>query len=171
MPFVGMKFNNRQRAGALVAVLCVAALGVDRFVLGVGGPASASAAGAIETFEGPVLPATAPKSVAVAPTDSLANRLQDFAISESLDPADSVPNLFGEAEWKVQAVFGSGTRGGVRVGDKTVLVGKQWEAAGATLERVTRTGAFFSRGGREFFVPLDQPEINTRVDSATADNG
>lgn len=157
-----MKLNNRQRAGALIAALAVAALGVDQFILGGTGPATAAAQSAAPTAEN--VQVVAQTGVPTQKVRSLAHRLDQFAAAEDLNPGGAVPDLFGKEQWKVQSVFGTGTeRGGVRVGGKTVTIGGTHE--GAKLVRVTREGAYFSRGGREFFIELDRPEPVRRPQS------
>jgi hypothetical protein len=145
----GMNSTRRQRVGMAVAATALAALGVDRFVLGIGGPATASAQ---------VVAPETPEAAAVESAlkqgggTSLARRLDDFAARQELDLSGGVPDVFGGEKWTVKSVFGSGVRGGVRIGKDLVRVGQEYR--GARLVGVTRTGATFAKSGREFHVPL-----------------
>lgn len=154
MPVKGMELNTQQKAGMVVAALALAALGVDRFVLGGGGPATASAQADVPV----VVTAAVTQGAPIQRGESLAGRLATFADQQRLDPAGGVPDLFGGEEevWKVSSIYGTGTRGGVRIGETLIPVGQAYQ--GATLVRVTRGGAVFSKAGREVFAPIDIPD-------------
>ena len=145
-----MELNKQQKTGMVIAALAVAALGVDRFALGGGGPATASAQAvlpdAIET--------ASPQAVAAKSGITFAQQLERFAESNNIDPEAGVPNVFGDdAEWAVTAVIGNGQRGAVRIGTKLIRVGQAYEDA--VLVRVDGAGGIFAKAGREFRVPLD----------------
>ncbi len=147
-----MELNRQQKAGMVIAALAVAALGVDRFVLGSGGPATASAQADVSV----VLTTAAVQLATTKHSETLAGRLDKFAAQQQIDPSKSVPDLFGSEEvWTVSSLFGSGNRAGVRIGEKIVRVGQVYR--GATLVRVSRQGATFSKAGREIFAPMDRP--------------
>ncbi|MCC7390271.1 MAG: hypothetical protein IT431_16065 [Phycisphaerales bacterium] len=161
-----MELTKQQKAGALIAALALSALGVDRLLLGGGGPASASAQDLASAA--PLVDTTAARPAAGAPSNSLASRLAEFADAEALDPSTDVPDLFSQSRWTLRGVFGEGVRGGVKIGDELVHVGGEY--AGAKLLRVSRTGATFSKAGREFFVALEVPSLGTeRPDAVTPD--
>lgn len=160
-----MLITKRQKAGSLVAALALLALGADRFILGGGGPATASAQNllpepSIEPPQ-PGLPATAP------PKDTLASRLAQYAAEQGIDPEGGVPDLFSQEGWQILAVFGEGTRGGVKIDDRIVRVGGQYD--GATLVSVSRQGATFSKAGQEFFVAFEPPALGSG--NASVSNG
>ncbi len=150
-----MELNRQQKAGMVVAALALTALGVDRFVLGSGGPATASAQAEVQ--EAMTTPAV--QLVSTQHGDSLAKRLDTFANQQEIDLGQGVPDLFGNEEvWTITSLFGTGTRGGVRIGEKMIRVGQLYRDA--KLVRVNRDGAYFSKAGKEFFAPLDRPKIN-----------
>ena len=149
-----MELNSKQKAGALVAAIAVVALGVDRFVLGGNGPASASAQ---------VLAPEA-EAAAVTQTDvsksgtTFAQQLEQFAARNHIDPDAGIPDAFGDAEvWTVTAVMGNGDQGAVRIGNEMVRVGSLYRDA--ILVRVDRDGGVFSRFGREFRAALVRPGL------------
>lgn len=153
MPVVGMEFNKQQKVGVVVAAVALGVLGVDRFFLGAGGPASASAQDTLPGMQpvahsGPMMPTGA--------DDSLATRLEQFARQEQLNPGQGMPDLFGGSVWEIKSVFGAGTRGGVRIGQDLIRVGQEFR--GATLVGVSREEAVFRKSGREFRVPIDRPD-------------
>lgn len=155
-----MELTKQQKTGMVVAALAVAALGVDRFVLGASGPATASA-----QVAGPVVGMAEIDSARFTldskPTNTFAQQLERFAARHNIEPQDGVPDAFGvevEAEeqvWKVSAVIGNGKRGAVKIGDKIIPVGTDHE--GAVLLRVDSEGGIFSKGGREFRALIDRP--------------
>ncbi len=148
-----MEFNKQQKVGVVVAAVALGVLGVDRFVLGAGGPASASAQDALPGMQPVAL--SSPATPAGADT-SLAHRLEQFAQREQINPAQGMPDLFGGSVWEIKSVFGAGTRGGVRIGEDLIRVGQEFR--GATLVGVSRDEAVFRKSGREFRVPIDRPE-------------
>jgi hypothetical protein len=161
-----MELTKQQKAGALIAALALAALGVDRLFLGGGGPATASAQNLPP--EAPLVTTTAARPAAGTPQNSLASRLTEFAAAEALDPSTDVPDLFSQSRWTLRGVFGEGARGGVKIGETLIYVGGEY--GGAKLLRVSREGATFSKAGREFFVTLERPSLGTeRPDAVTPD--
>lgn len=152
-----MALTKQQKAGTALAALALVALGVDKLFLGGGGPATASAQDVL-----PITPAATQAGVQTAstvPGDLLAARLTAFARTESIDPSSGVPDLFSPDEWKIQSIFGMGSRGGVTIGEQIVNVGGTYD--GATLVRVSRDGATFTRLGKEFFVGVEQPRLSS----------
>lgn len=148
-----MEINKQQKVGVVVAAVALGVLGVDRFVLGAGGPASASAQDALPGMQPVALSEPMTPSGA---NDSLAARLEQFAQQEQLNPGQGMPDLFGGGVWEIRSVFGTGTRGGVRIGEDLIRVGQEFR--GATLVGVSREEAVFRKSGREFRVPIDRPE-------------
>lgn len=151
---MGMEMTTKQKTGAAVALLAVAALGVDKLLLGGGGPATASAQAVLP--EAGTL--TAPQIISVKQQQTFAQELERFAVQNQIDPLTDVPDAFGEEEvWIVTSVMGKGDRGAVRIGDSLVRVGQSYQDA--QLVRVDRDGAVFLRGGREFRAVLKRPEV------------
>jgi len=149
-----MKVNTQQKVGMVVAAVALGLLGVDRFVLGTGGPASASA----QASEPGLQPLTGVSGSSPAVrTVSLAGRLESFAAGQEISPSGGMPDLFGGQAWEIRSVFGAGERGGVRIGTDLIRVGGEFR--GASLVRVERDGATFSKAGREFRIPLQRPEL------------
>ncbi|MFG0258930.1 MAG: hypothetical protein ACF8LK_01145 [Phycisphaerales bacterium JB041] len=150
-----MELNTKQKSGILVAALAVAVLGVDRFVLGAGGPATATAQVVAPEAEAAVTPAAV---AAVKSGAAFAQKLERFADRNHIDPEAGIPDAFGDAEvWTVTSVLGNGERGAVRIGNKLIRVGQQYEDA--VLVRVDREGGVFSKAGREFRAMLVRPNL------------
>lgn len=147
-----MELNRQQRVGMAVAAIALAALGVDQFVLGGGGPATASA----QVGAPGILPVSAVQDARQEASSMLALRLDEFAASERVDPSAGVPDVFGGSQWRITAVVGLGQRGAVRIDDELVRVGQVYN--GAVLTSVSRTGAVFTKAGREINVSIDGPE-------------
>ncbi len=145
-----MELNKQQKTGMVIAALAVAAFGVDRLVLGGGGPATASAQAVLPDE----VEAASHQAVAAERGITFAQQLERFARSNNIDPEAGVPDLFGDdAEWSVTAVIGNGQRGAVRIGTKLIRVGQAYEDA--VLVRVDGDGGIFAKAGREFRVPLE----------------
>lgn len=151
-----MELNTKQKSGILVAALAVAALGVDRFVLGGSGPATASAQVLVPEAEDAALPQAVVKATTVA---AFAQKLEKFADRHHIDPEAGIPDAFGDAEvWTVTSVLGKGERGAVRIGNTLIRVGEQYEDA--VLVRVDREGGVFAKAGREFRASLVRPAMH-----------
>ena len=150
-----MELNTKQKSGILVAALAVAALGLDRFVLGGSGPASASAQVLVPEAEAAALPQTAGTVKSEA---SFAQKLERFADRHHIDPEAGIPDAFGDAAvWTVTSVLGKGERGAVRIGNTLIRVGERYEDA--VLVRVDREGGVFAMSGREFRAELIRPTM------------
>ncbi len=147
-----MELSKQQKTGMVIAALAVGALGIDRFVLGSGGPAVASAQAVLPE----VVEAASPQAVSAKKGVTFAQQLEQFAANNSIDPQAGVPNLFGDEKvWTVTAVIGNGQRGAVRIGKDLIRVGEDYEDA--KLLRVDRDGGIFEKAGREFRAPLSRP--------------
>ncbi|MFG0243770.1 MAG: hypothetical protein ACF8R9_13370 [Phycisphaerales bacterium JB054] len=150
-----MELNTKQKSGILVAALAVAALGVDRFVLGGAGPAAAAAQVLVPEAETAALP----QAVTTVKADTaFAQKLERFAERHHIDPEVGIPDAFGDAEvWTVTSVLGNGERGAVRIGKDLVRVGETYQDA--VLVRVDRHGGVFAKSGREFRAALRVPAL------------
>jgi|GEM_PF-3236336 len=150
-----MELNTKQKSGILVAALAVAGLGVDRFVLGGSGPATASAQVLMPEAEAEAVPQAV---ASVKAGTAFAQKLERFADRHHIDPEAGIPDAFGDAEvWTVTSVVGNGERGAVRIGNSLIRVGQQYEDA--VLVRVDREGGVFAKSGREFRAELIRPTM------------
>lgn len=143
-----MALSNSRKASIGVLTLALAALAVDRFVLGGGSPQAAQAAG---------VPGTTAAGLPVAGTatraegNTLSIRFDALARVETLDPL-AVPDVFDVQAWRLSALVGTGAKGGVIINNALVAVGQDYQ--GARLLSVSKDGAEFARNGHRFVVPF-----------------
>jgi hypothetical protein len=160
-----MQLTKQQKAGMAAAALAVGVLGVDRFVLGTGGPASASAQQAV-VVGADAVQAEGPKPKAQAESGpTFAQRLDGFASARGIDPTRADVGLFGTAApevWTASAVIGVGQGGALRIGERLVRVGETYR--GAELVSVDRRGGVFREGERVFRADLPLREDPGRGD-------
>jgi hypothetical protein len=123
-----MQLTKQQKAGMAAAALAVGVLGVDRFVLGTGGPASASAQQAV-VVGADAVQAEGPKPKAQAESGpTFAQRLDGFASARGIDPTRADVGLFGTAApevWTASAVIGVGQGGRCELGSGWCVWGRR----------------------------------------------